>query len=1612
VPDDASGTGGGRATVGGTSFQVRVGAWLLGRILLEQNATSLHRLPADVIAGKLFSETRGATDDLVVEWQNGGFSFMQAKQGLSAEIAPSSDFAKTIRQFVNQHHECRNRAAGPRPWNRPLDPVRDRLVLVVDEGASGPVSRLLPKVLDRARGDAARPLSDVAETQGERDVWTKFIGHLKREWGEVHGAAPADADLRELIAFLVVQSVPDDLETWAEGELRPQLRIPAESRSARAVLIAAATEAARDGLTLDRSQVVDRLEAAGIYLKTRRSFEADVDALRAQTEGVLSELSRDMSLPGPLGAIRVRRGVTTALRSLADAGHCVVTGAPGIGKSGVLCAAVTEWRGDSRDVAVVSVARLESGSDGNLRNELGLTHPFVEVLREWVGVGRGLLVLDGLDAARSSEQDGFFRALMRSAMERAPRWVIVASVRRYALEQGVELRGLFRSPSGTGGRSGALLEGVRHIEVPLLTDAELEQVFASHEPLRAVMAVAPQEVVEFLRVPFNLRLLAELIADGVTPQAVDLATRTALLTKYWHHRVEGPDLSERHARLTVLKRAAEVMLRTGVLRVGRDQFAAESAALEALLSNGVMRPVVASHGGPSTAVMFAHDLLFDFAVQHLLFEGEQPQVLAAQLAASAAPSFLVVRPALQLHFEANWDRGDASRRGFWQLTFAFAANASLATMSKLVGVGVAVSRARTFDDVKVLTEALRPGADERSSALATLRLLIGASGAVDNPRTAFAGPLAGPWIALMREVARHPSGDVAGLLNPWFLRAWECAAELTAAQRVDAGFAARSVLGAVLADSFGPGRAHPQATRVVMRTWDTDAAACADLLRQMLRPQRLALVGHQDLFWVVQEIERLFALESDLVVDVYAACFAHEISSDEQITMGPGRVLPLTTSRRDAFENVRWQLGQVFPRLLEANPRAAMSILERLMETWQERRWPNTTSLPPLSFAFRGRTIRLERDGSNMWDRSMGTHELPFQMLEAFESQLTTLAESDGEAQLDALLDAVAERCTRAIIWRRLIRAGWANKALGMKLIALFETELVVAQEATAGLVRMFDSLKEDLPVEQRTAIAERIPGQSGGPGAGAPTKESLRRQSRGAEDDEDEGSSIVTYGAPWETPRRQGESDPVFQQVSAFIHEHVQREVPPQAVAAVLPSLQVLQRRIGSRLARRLARVVQWVWSRIAALLRVRARLSGPATSRDWGLLAEAAAIAARSTDLGRATGFLRETMLDASEHPLPALQEGAGERFAEMQAWNVGSPRLHAAQGIAALIAGALPNDQDLRAAAVRLARDPVPEVRYQLAENAELLQRVPEIRSKMLQSETNGGVLQALLNWGMVGLPNAEVSRFAGVLIDRIPVERGTEEVRRRCWERIGDIYLRTGDADGLRRLSELAQNPSRDGVGMRAVIRLWREALVVADSPDAGHRQTIRRRALAVIDVAVERANAVVRDEQANEQTREASGRLLYEVATQIYFGSGAHREGGRRRPPGIDEGPTEAERDFFLDGQRVLTALSTFGEPAAVNYFVQTLEHFIPIDPAGVFRLLASSIAAGVPYGLHTEELVLAEVVRIVERYLADYRHVLDHPAALAELNAILEAFVSAGWPEAHRLVMRLPAAFA
>ena len=125
---------------------------------------------------------------------------------------------------------------------------------------------------------------------------------------------------------------------------------------------------------------------------------------------------------------------------------------------------------------------------------------------------------------------------------------------------------------------------------------------------------------------------------------------------------------------------------------------------------------------------------------------------------------------------------------------------------------------------------------------------------------------------------------------------------------------------------------------------------------------------------------------------------------------------------------------------------------------------------------------------------------------------------------------------------------------------------------------------------------------------------------------------------------------------------------------------------------------------------------------------------------------------------------------------------------------------------------------------------------------------------------------------------------------------------------------------------------------------------------------------IKDRPTEEQT-EGLADLLDSVGWNIYFASGA-KDG--------DESPGEQVlRRFYTESGKVIDELADIGLPHLSHNLLKALEVLVPVDPRGVFFHVARVIRGGRKGGYQYDRMAEEVIVRIVDRYLADYRELFQ-----------------------------------
>jgi hypothetical protein len=756
TPPPASG---GSAAAGGVGFEHRVGAWVASLVLAEADASPPWILPGQVWLKDFRCQAPAEVDDLLVGTTAGGFAFLQIKKRLRLEDSPTSRLAGALTQLVSQFLAFQDQP-GTRPWERPLEPDRDRLVIVVDSDSSASIREHLPEVLRRLSDGI--PEDDCGTNEDERRAWTVARAHIHRAWEAATGKAPGPHELRAFAALTRIQTLALDDggsdQLAAEAALRKLLAHPDEARAAWRTLCQHCQHLAERRSGSDRPGLAAAIADAGLRLNAPRSYRPSIERLREYSEKVLEGLTARTEIRLGTERIQIRRPLVGPLSSMAESGSLVVTGQPGAGKSATIVELAREFKVRGRDVVVLAVDRL-SGPD--LHRAVGLEHPhsLPDVLKNWPDPEPGFVLIDGLDAAREPALVTALNQLIAEILADPGRWRVVLSIRTFDLRWSEEIQERFRGAPHDVYRNPDVFR-VRHFNVPELRDEELQQIKSQSPRLAAAIESAWSSLAGLLAVPFNLWLLARLIESDVPAEDLrQVHTQIQLLDLFWRSRVGTPS-TERSSNELLLHRVCTTMVAERRLRAAVASVAtpADGPVLDRVRSAGVLVPWRSHAAGQpqDQFVEFAHNILFDFAVQRLILTTDV-DTMSGHIRRDP-DLLLIVRPSFVMVMHALWQE-DPTRTRFWDAVFRLAESADVPEIAKLLGPAVAAERAKQLPELDSLCTGLEAeSSGRREAALTCLRHLV--SALVAGLGGPLVGPNAGPWTAFAARLARIGRGDV------------------------------------------------------------------------------------------------------------------------------------------------------------------------------------------------------------------------------------------------------------------------------------------------------------------------------------------------------------------------------------------------------------------------------------------------------------------------------------------------------------------------------------------------------------------------------------------------------------------------------------------------------------------------------------------------------------------------------------------------------------------------------------------------------------------------------------------------------------------------------------
>ncbi|WP_431260172.1 NACHT domain-containing protein [Roseateles chitinivorans] len=574
----------------GFSFEDAVGALYLAALLGEHPAPGLNE--STIVRVAFQQGPHGhPLDDLVVTGRGADGSQMrldaQVKRKLVISAAESN---RDFRETVLRAHQTVADAS--------FQLLRDRVGAITGQIASAS-KHDFENLCEMARAEAQAQMFAqkirAPHTAGQK------LDHFEAVQAILRPYVPT-TDLDHATHRLLSHFVLIKMDMLAEGSVLESQTIsqlgrclPDEEQAHASTLWRRLTAAVRlfqgRAAGLDRATLVASFKGS-VRLRGAPSLTGAMSLLRQEAELALEEISDQIA-----DVTIARDALVQKVRAAAAPGKFVqLTGSPGVGKSAVLRALVSQAHASGSTLFFKS-DRLVGSNWAQYAQLMGLVGIDLEAMLVEIGsTGTPILFVDGIDRIEVNQRKVVLDVLNRIlASEHLRNWAVVATARDTGLEH---IR--------TWLPSRLLAAGLFEVAVKELSDDEAT-ILADAVPALSAGLFGPEPLKSLMRRPF----FAAILAKEASRSSDFPVSEIGLADLWWRRGGYASDQAHAHQRQNALVEMASA----GAVHLGRriSMRQIDPVALAALVADGVVREVRAGH-----QVQFTHDIFFEWAFLQLL----------------------------------------------------------------------------------------------------------------------------------------------------------------------------------------------------------------------------------------------------------------------------------------------------------------------------------------------------------------------------------------------------------------------------------------------------------------------------------------------------------------------------------------------------------------------------------------------------------------------------------------------------------------------------------------------------------------------------------------------------------------------------------------------------------------------------------------------------------------------------------------------------------------------------------------------------------------------------------------------------------------------------------
>lgn len=1286
-----------------------------------------------------------------------------------------------------------------------------------------------------------------------------------------------------------------------------------------------------------------------------------------------------------------------------QANSVVLTGSPGVGKSWMMAQFMRRCKLEGRPYLPIVAEDVDVQSADELRKTLGFSVALTDMLGR-LGDG-AVLVIDGLDALRGEPSQRTFREAIRSVVRNAPNCHVLASIRNFDLQESRELQKIFFAES----------RKFMRLEVPEFSEAEVQSVAAQIPELRTILLDRSLPISGLLRNAFNVTLATQLVEVGVLGAELStFTTQTHLLDAWWRRRIDdAADAVDRRELLRWLCRAV-VAFRTLTVPETEIYIPNTTRVLAGLQSSEILRKSVTERIG------FTHNILFDYAVGRLLLD----ELTVFPFVLEDPTHSIFFRPSISVLFNRLWIH---DRPSFWRTAQKFF-SLDVPERARIVPAICVFENARSVDDLKPLTDAF----DEASRGRAIARVLRAVQSFGGIRRDLWA-----EWLISLRKVLS------LDFLNEYVALLANVAEIVPVPLQSDVATAARDLIhwmwskadgmdkeGALQLADIAAGRVLP----IALRFYDSDVPATRTLVLQVLSRLGKSNASGNEPFWLAHEIEKVFKADAPTAVVVFEKVFGYHETSNVKRAMGSGSILRMTTTRKQQIEGAKHAFQQKFGLLADSNAIGALKLAVAAVNSEiPKRRRSRTRGSERFQFDFHGERATYRSDHSEVWDAgyqeyvSLDLLQIAFDRLTSISSLTGTIARQISKAKY-------------AVFWKKLLEAASVHPAELFELVLplIIDSRVLAAPETTNAAGTFLSSVYKTVSIKEH--LQDKIEGAI----IHIPEASLIRRYEKPESirdrllmtiPDDQLRSNVLRVRrdeiATMKTEVRANEPYHRFDVTTrSFTTEDYLREQGANVDEPATKELLQVSTSLTTFEAKYLNAIptpeeADTVLEPLKRLRKLASEVADQSSAEHArGVLCSVAetVLKTKLPKEGELFDLARLIVLAGASDPSPKFDPNYHSNF-DMPSWGSPSPRIEAAQGLANYLWNFGTGDEEVLNAFIQLGSDPVPAVRYQIANGSIALYKHGEknkfwsLQAEMSARETTPGVLLGLLNsLGRIAAsePDKTMRLVEAMLQNGLP-ETERSELRRSLLNLATGLYLAQGIASADRQLRRFEKHPTAFHEELLDAVAIASHYFSFEYSQEVRKRVVdLWERALDSAYVALEKLFARASVGKLNSKDRKAYGNLLRivdEIATRLFFSLDTDPQ-FRRETAGLS---SDKQKELYFEAKPVLSrialkpdALQSHALPAhTAHYLMQLFSAVLRYDPSDVIVYAAGASVAGARLSYQFDSMAVGDLTRFVEQVFADHREVLRNDAAAAAIGELLDLFVAAGWPEAMQLTFRL-----